>query len=38
MKIGQVIDDKWTIDEIKGRGSQGEVFKVRENVSNEVYV
>lgn len=37
MKIGQVIDDKWTIDEIKGRGGQGEVFKVRENVSNEVY-
>ena len=37
MRIGQVIDGKWTIDEIKGRGGQGEVFKVRENDSNEVF-
>ena len=37
MRIGQIIDGRWTIEDIKGRGGQGEVFKVRENDSNEVF-
>ena len=37
MKVGQIIDGRWTIIEIKGRGGQGEVFKVSDSVTNSYY-
>lgn len=37
MRIGQIIDGRWTIEDIKGRGGQGEVFRVRDAVSSKVF-
>ena len=37
MRVGQIIDGKWSIEDVKGRGGQGEVFRVRETNSNEVF-
>ena len=37
MNVGQIIDGRWTIIEIKGRGGQGEVFKVSDSVTNSYY-
>lgn len=28
MKVGQIIDGRWTIIEIKGRGGQGELMVI----------
>lgn len=37
MKVRQTIDEQWTIIEIKGRGGQGEVFKVTDSIGSSIY-